>query len=55
MTSGGKLNKTKLSVVKLRDICAGLDVAVDVAIKRKQPYAHKVEEYCQICRWEADK
>ena len=50
MTSGGKLNKTKLSVAKLRDICAGLDIAVDLAIKRKQPYAHKVEEYCQICR-----
>ena len=29
MTSGGKLNTTKLSVTKLRDICAGLDIAVD--------------------------
>ena len=34
MTSGGKLNTTKLSVAKLRDICAGLDIAVDVSIKR---------------------
>lgn len=44
MTSGGKLNTTKLSVAKLRDSCAGLDIAVDVAIKRKQPYADKIEE-----------
>ena len=55
MTSGGKLNTTKLSVAKLRDICAGLDIAVDVSIKRKQPYADKIEEYCQTCRCKADK
>ena len=36
MTSGGKLNTTKSSVAKLRDICTGLDIAVDVSIKRKQ-------------------
>ena len=42
MTSGGKLNTTKLSVAKLRDICCGLDLAVDVSIKRKQPYAEKL-------------
>ena len=34
MTSGGKFNTTKLSVAKLSDICAGLDIAVDVSIKR---------------------
>ena len=55
MTSGGKLNTTKLSVAKLRDICAGLDIAVDVSIRRKQPYAEKIEEYCQICLGKADK
>ena len=55
MTSGRKLNTTKLSVAKLRDICAGFDIAVDVAIKRKQPYADKIEEYCQKCRCKADK
>ena len=55
MTSGGKLNTTKLSVAKLRDICAGLDIAVDVWIKRKQPYAEKIEEYCHMCRCKADK
>ena len=55
MTSGGKLNTTKLSVAKLRDICAGLDIAVDVSSKRKQPYADKIEEYCQTCRCKADK
>ena len=55
MTSGGKLNTTKLSVAKLRDICAGLDIAVDVSIRRKQPYADKIEEYCQICLCTADK
>lgn len=38
ITSGGKLNTTKLSVAKLRDNFAGLDIAVDVSIKRsKQP------------------
>ena len=36
MTSGGKLNTTKSSVAKLRDICTGLGIAVDVSIKRKQ-------------------
>ena len=55
MTSGGKLSTTKLSVAKLRDICAGVDIAVDVSIKRKQPYADKIEEYCQTCRCQADK
>ena len=45
MTSGGKFNTTKLSVAKLSDICAGLDIAVDVSIKRKQPYTDKIEEY----------
>ena len=55
MTSGGKLNTTKLSVAKLRDICAALDFAVDVVIKRKQPYADKIEEYCQKCRCKTDK
>ena len=55
MTSGGKLNTTKLSVAKLREICAGLDIAVDVSSKRKQPYADKIEEYCQTCRCKADK
>ena len=55
MTSAGKLNTTKLSVANLRDICAELDIAVDVSIKRKQPYADKIEEYCQICRCKADK
>ena len=49
-----KLNTTKLSVAKLRDICPGLDIAVDVSIKRKQLYA-EIEEYCQICRCRADK
>ena len=44
MTSGGKLNTTKLSVAKLRDICAALDFAADVVIKRRQPYADKIEE-----------
>ena len=46
---------TKLSVTKLRDIFAGLDVAVDVSIKRKQPYADKIEEYCEKCDCKADK
>ena len=55
MTSGGKLNTIKLSVAKLRDICIGLDIAVDVAIKRKQHYADKIKEYCQKCRYKADK
>ena len=55
MTSGGKLNTTKLSVAKLRDIFAGLDIAVDVSIKRKQPYADKIEEYCEKCHCKADK
>ena len=55
MTSVGKLNTTKLSVAKLRDIWAGLDIAVVVAIKCKQPYADKIEEYCQKCRCKADK
>ena len=55
MTSGGKLNTTKISVAKLRDICAGLDIAVDVAIKCRQPYADKIEEYCQKCPCKADK
>ena len=55
MTSAGKLNTTKLLVAKLRDICAGLDIAVDVSIKLKQPYADKIEEYCQICRCKVDK
>ena len=55
MTSRGKLNTTKLSVAKLRDICAGLDIAVDVSIKRKQPYADKIEEYCEKCRCKTDK
>lgn len=55
MTSGGKFNTTKLSVAKLRDICAGLDIAVDISIKRKQPYADKIEEYCQKCHCKADK
>ena len=55
MTSGGKLNTTKLSVAKLRDICAGIDIAVDVFIRRKQPYADKIEDYCQICLCKADK
>ena len=55
MTSGGKLNTTKLSVAKLRDNCAALDFAVDVVIKRKQPYADKIEEYCQKCRCKTDK
>ena len=45
MTSGGKFNTTKLSVAKLSDICAGLDIVVDVSIKRKQPYTDKIEEY----------
>ena len=36
MTSGGKLNTTKSSVAKLRDICTGIDIAVDVPLKRKQ-------------------
>ena len=45
MTSGGKFNTTKLSVAKKSDICAGLDIAVDVSIKRKQPYTDKIEEY----------
>ena len=49
ITSGGKLNITKLSVAKLRDICARLDIAVDVSIKSKQAYAEKIEEDCQIC------
>ena len=55
MTSGGKLNTTKISVAKLRDICAELDIAVDVAIKHKQSYADKIEEYCQKSRCKADK
>ena len=55
MASGGKLNTTKLSVAKLREICSGLDIAVDVDIKRKQPYADKIEEYFQKCRCKADK
>lgn len=55
MTSGGKLNTINLSVAKLRDIFAGLEIAIDVAIKRKQPYADKIEEYCQKCRCKADK
>ena len=55
MTSGGKLNATKLLVAKLRDIWAGLDIAVDVSIKRKQPYADGIEEYCEKCRCKADK
>ena len=55
MTSGGKLNTTKLSVAKLRDICAGLDIPVDVSIKRRQPYADKIEEYCEKCRCKTDK
>lgn len=55
MTSGGKLNTTKLSVAKLRDIFAGLVIAVDVSIKRKQPYADKIEEYCEKCHYKADK
>ena len=55
MTSGGKLNTTNLSVAKLRDIGAGLDIAVDVSIKRKQPYADKIEEYCEKCHCKADK
>jgi len=55
MTSGGKLDTTKLSVAKLRDICCGLDLAVDVSIKRKQPYAHKIEEYCQNFHRKEDK
>ena len=45
ITSGGKFNTAKLSVAKLRDICAGLDIAVDASIKRKQPYTDKIEEY----------
>ena len=55
MTSGEKVNTTNLSVAKLRDICAELDISVDVAIKRKHPYAGKIEEYCQKCRCKADK
>ena len=55
MTSGGKLNTTKLSVAKLRDIRTGLDIAVDASIKRKQPYADKIEEYCEKCHCKADK
>ena len=55
MTLGGKLNTTKLSVAKLRDICAGLDIALDVTIKRTQPYADKTEEYCQKFRCKVDK
>ena len=54
MTSGGTLNTTKLSVANLRDICAVLDIAVDVSIKRKQPYADKIQEYCQKSRCKAD-
>ena len=55
MTSGGKLNMNKLSVVKLKDICAGLGITIDVSIKRKQPYADEIEKYCQIFRRKADK
>ena len=55
MTSGGNLNTTKLSIAKLRGICSGLDIAVDASIKRKQPYADKIEVYCQKCRCKADK
>ena len=47
MSSVGKLNTTKLSIAKLKDICSGLDIVVDASIKRKQPYADKIEEYCQ--------
>ena len=54
MTSGGKLNTTKLSVAKLRDICTGLDIAVDVC-KGKQAYADKIEEYRQKCHCKVDK
>ena len=54
MTSGEKLNKTKLSIAKLRDICSGLDIVVDASMKRKQPYADKIEEHCQKCRCKAD-
>ena len=54
MTSGGKLNTTKLSIAKLKDICSGLDIVVDASIKRKQPYADKIEEHCQKCRCKAD-
>ena len=46
MSLGGKLNTTKLLVARLRDICAVLDIAVDVSIKLKQPYADQIEEYC---------
>ena len=55
MTSGGNLNTTKLSIAKLRGICSGHDIAADASIKRKQPYADKIEEYCQKCRCKADK
>ena len=55
MTSGGKPNTTKLSVAKLRDICPGLDIAVDVSIKCKQPYADKIDEYCEKCHCKVDK
>lgn len=40
---------------KTKSHLRGLDIAVDVAIKRKQPYADKIEEYCQKCRCKADK
>ena len=33
MSSGGKLNTTKLSIAKLKDICSGLDIVVDASIK----------------------
>ena len=55
MTSGGKLNTTKLLVAKLRDIRTELDIAIDVSSKGKQPYADKIEEYCQKCCCKADK
>ena len=45
MTSGGKLNTIKLSIAKLKDICSGLGIVVDASIKRKQPYADKIEEH----------
>ena len=48
MASHRKLDK--LSLTQLRDICADLNIDTEeIRVKRKQPYAEKIDACCQTC------